>query len=50
MDNYKILGLWKIYGDEEKAQKLCEQFKRCSECYCRLWESGVGLEKLAVAS
>ena len=48
-DNYKVIGLWKIYGDEEKAQKLCEQFKKCSECYCRLWESGVGLEKLAVA-
>ena len=48
-DNYKLIGLWKIYGDEEKAQRLCEQFKKCSECYCRLWENGVGLEKLVVA-
>jgi len=48
-ENYKACGLWKVYADEEGAQKLCEQFQKCSECYCRQWESGVGLEKLAVA-
>ena len=38
-----------IYGDEQKSRKLCERFQKCSACYCRLWERGVGLEKLAVA-
>jgi hypothetical protein len=47
--NYKAMGLWKVYGDEEKARKLCERFQKCSECYCRLWQHGVCLEKLAVA-
>lgn len=48
-DNYKAIGLWKIYGDEQKAWDLCERFRKCSERYCRLWESGACLEKLAVA-
>ena len=48
-DNYKARCMWKIYGDEQKSRKLCERFQKCSACYCRLWESGVGLEKLAVA-
>ena len=48
-DNYKASCMWKIYGDEQKSRKLCERFQKCSACYCRLWESGVGLEKLAVA-
>ena len=48
-DNYKASCMWKIYGDEQKSRKLCERFQKCSACYCRLWENGVGLEKLAVA-
>ena len=48
-DNYKASCMWKIYGDEQKSRKLCERFQKCSACYCRLWERGVGLEKLAVA-
>ena len=49
-DNYKAVCLWKVYGDEEKAARLCVRYKKCTECYCRLWQKGRRLEQLAVAS
>ena len=49
-DNYKSMCLWKIYGDEEKAQRMCDRYKKCTECYCRMWQKGRRLEQLAVAS
>ena len=45
----KCAGLWKVYGDEEKAQTLFAKFKKCTEIYCALWQSGSRLERLAVA-
>ena len=47
--NYKRIGMWKVYGDEEKAERLFERFRRCTESYCRSMQRGLGLEQLAVA-
>ena len=47
--NYKCAGLWKVYGDEEKARSLFAKYKKCTEIYCALWEAGSGIEQLAVA-
>ncbi len=49
-DNCKAICLWKVYGDEEKARRLCVRYKKCTECYCRMWQLGRRLEQLAVAS
>ena len=38
-----------VYGDEEKARSLFEKYKKCTEIYCTLWQSGLKLEQLAVA-
>ena len=46
---FKCAGLWKVYGDEEKARSLFEKYKKCTEIYCTLWQSGLKLEQLAVA-
>ena len=46
--NFKRSGLWKVYGDEERAMAMFDEFKRCTDIYCRLWREGVGLERLAV--
>ena len=48
-DNYKYSGIWKVYGDVEKAQNLFDKFKKCTQVYCRLWEEGSDIEQLAVA-
>ena len=45
----KCVGCWKVYGDEEKARSLFAQYKKCTEIYCALWQSGSKLEQLAVA-
>ena len=47
--NFKCAGLWKVYGDEAKAQALFAKFKKCTEIYCALWQTGSKLEQLAVA-
>ena len=49
-DNYKAIFLWKVYGDEEKARHICARYRKCTECYCRMWRKGCRLEQLAVAS
>ena len=48
-NDFKCAGLWKVYGDEEKARALFAKYKKCTEIYCALWQSGSRLEQLAVA-
>ena len=48
----KLLGskdAKKVYGDEEKARSLFAKYKKCTEIYCALWQTGSKLEQLAVA-
>ena len=47
--NCKCVGCWKVYGDEKKAIKTFEEYKKCTEIYCAQWESGLTLENLTVA-
>ena len=47
--NCKLLGYWKVYGDEKKARELFARYKRCTETYCRRWKQGIKLDALAVA-
>ena len=48
-NGFKCAGLWKVYGDEDKAKELFCKFKKCTEIYCALWRAGSGIEQLAVA-
>ena len=48
-NDFKGAGLWKVYGNEEKARSLFAKNKKCTEIYCSLWQSGSKLEQLAVA-
>ena len=45
----KYVGCWKVYGDEEAAQKRFAQYKKCHQVYQKCWENGSALERLAVA-
>ena len=47
--NYKFVGYWKVYGDEEKAKKIFTRYKKCTDSYCRRLENGQSLSELAVA-
>lgn len=48
--NYKCSGMWKVYGDEDKARRLFLRFRRCTDSYCRSLRRGMGLEQLAVST
>lgn len=45
----KCVGCWKVYGDEEKAKKQFERFKKCTRIYQQQWADGKPLTRLAVA-
>ncbi|SBV97547.1 conserved hypothetical protein [uncultured Eubacteriales bacterium] len=48
--NCKCVGYWKVYGDVEKAQRLFEKYRKCTECYYRQWCKGISIERLLVAA
>ena len=48
-DGCKLVGTWRVYGDVEAAKKIFEQYRKCTESYCRMWSNGVPLTRLAVA-
>ncbi len=47
--NYKLIGTWKVYGDEARARRTFEKYKKCTESYCRFLRAGFSLTQLAVA-
>ena len=47
--NFKRAGLWKVYGDEARAEALFRKFKKCTQIYCERWQSGSKMDELAVA-
>ena len=47
--NFKCVGCWKVYGDEEKAKNLFAQYKNCTSCYLNQLRKGNTIEQLAVA-
>ena len=46
----KYSGLWKVYGDVEKAKSLFSKYKRCTAAYCALHKKGKSIDGLAVVS
>lgn len=44
----KCVGSWKVYGDEEAAQKLFARYKKCTRLYCDMLAKGKPIERLAV--
>lgn len=46
--NYKFIGYWKVYGDEEKARRTFEKYRKCTDSYCRSVKAGHKLAELAV--
>lgn len=47
--DFKCAGLWKVYGDQRRAQALFDRFRQRTQRYCALWQTGLRLEQLAVA-
>ena len=47
--DFKCVGCWKVYGDEDKAKNLFAQYKNCTSCYLNQLRKGNTIEQLAVA-
>lgn len=47
-DNFKCVGFWKVYGDEDKAKSRFAQYRKCTDIYCRQWACGKTIAQLAV--
>ena len=48
--NFTCCGCWKAYGDPAAAQRIFDQFQKCTAIYLRLFHSGTPVLKLAVAA
>ena len=44
----KYAGLWKVYGDEQRARDLFAKYQRCTEIYCERLHAGSSIAQLAV--
>ena len=44
----KYCGCWKVYGNEEKAEREFAKYKKCSDIYYSKWLSGTPINKLVV--
>ena len=49
-EDYKLSGLWKVYGDAEEAAKTFARYRRCTEIYLRQYDGGHSLSRLCVAA
>ena len=45
----KCCGCWKVYGDENKAKKTFDLYKKCERVYCQQLARGVDIKRLTVA-
>lgn len=48
-DPCTFYGVWKVYGDVDKAKKLFELYDACTKKCMNQFESGMSLEEIAVA-
>ncbi len=49
-EGYKIVGSWKVYGDEEKAQRIFDKYEKCTRIYSEHWAKGKSIDKLTVSA
>ena len=48
--NCKLTGYWKVYCNEEEAEKTFKKFSKCRSVYSKLWEQGRSVMQLTAAS
>ncbi len=48
--NYKMSGIWKVYGDVGYAESLAEKWAACRKAYESAHKRGVSIEKLCVSA
>lgn len=47
--NYRLMGLWKVYHNENEAVKTFAKFKKCRDVYTSLYDGGRTVMQMTVA-
>ncbi len=47
--NCKCTGYWKVYCNEEEAERTFQKFSKCRNVYTKLWQQGRSILQLTVA-
>lgn len=47
--NYKCVGCWKSYTDEQEAKKIFAKYSKCTRVYCEQLAQGCDIARLVVA-
>lgn len=45
----KCVGYWKVYSDEERARRIFEKYRKCTDVYTALFAEGRSVDRLTVA-
>lgn len=48
--NCRMCGVWKVYSNEDEAQRTFDRFKKCKDVYTRKFSEGCPLARLTVAT
>lgn len=44
----KLVGLWRVYGDVQKAKERFDLYKKCTEIYMQNLENHISLEQMTI--
>ncbi len=47
--NCKCFGMWKVYGDETEARRKFDNYRKCTEIYCKRLAGGTDINTLTLA-
>lgn len=45
----KLIGYWKVYGNEEKARRTFAKYRKCTQVYTEQFAGGRSVDRLTVA-
>ena len=45
----KIVGVWRVYGDEREAERKFSLYRECTKSYMHMVKNGCSIEELSVA-
>ncbi len=48
--NYRLMGLWKVYHNENEAVKTFARFKKCRDVYTSLYDGGRTIMQMTVVA
>lgn len=47
-ENFKFVGTWKVYGDEDRARRIFTKYRKCTQAYIKNYANGKSIEYLTV--